>query len=195
MDEHPRNCVIDEAAVGSEQVLLRQTCENRYGSVPGLDDNELLGPEEIERMVSQQEWGPILELPVKGRKYGASAGAGESVSVGFGAFETVDFDRVMPEFDRAMYKADKLKERLKDLLITISIVSGRLPGAAKYRVLKYLRMGIIDTEHIVSPDMQALARLNDRARKLRTEIVDLQESSQRRQEKKAKAWWDSLCEG
>ena len=84
----------------------------------------------------------------------------------------------------ARYKADKLREQLKDLLIMISIVRDRLPGKAKYLVLKYLKMGIIKPEHIASPDMAALARLYLRARRLQSEIGLLRAASQTRKERR-----------
>lgn len=36
---------------------------NRYGSVLGLDDEELASPEELERIQRIQEWEPVLLLP------------------------------------------------------------------------------------------------------------------------------------
>ena len=47
--------------------LLSEHLKNRYGSVRGLDDEELATPEELERQVFLEEWGPILALPVRGR--------------------------------------------------------------------------------------------------------------------------------
>ena len=48
-----------------ESVLLRRDRGHRYGSVPGLDDSELADPDELERQVFVQEFGPVLALPVK----------------------------------------------------------------------------------------------------------------------------------
>jgi len=45
--------------------LLRRCKGNRYGSVPGLDDSELADPDELERQVLMQEFGPVLALPIK----------------------------------------------------------------------------------------------------------------------------------
>ena len=50
--------------------MLRVEHGNRYGSVAGLEDDELLGPVELERAVYQQEFGPVLTLPVKGKSSG-----------------------------------------------------------------------------------------------------------------------------
>jgi hypothetical protein len=155
--------------------------KNQYGSVPGLDDEELADPRELERQVMLQEWGPVLMLPVRGRNGGFRPELDEE-GLEWGAFATVDFKRTMPEFDKARYKADRLREKLRDILITLSIVMERLPGNAKYRVLKYLRRGIIDEEHIASEDMLAVAKLDARARRLQTEITELRKASWERWE-------------
>ncbi len=74
--------------------VVRVEHGNLYGSVPGLDDAELLGPAELERAVYRQEFGPVLALPVKGsRGSGIRPVVDESGGVDFGAFGTVDFDR------------------------------------------------------------------------------------------------------
>ena len=152
--------------------LLHVERKNRYGSVPGLGDEELADPRELERQVMLQEWGPILALPVRHRKCPIRPNIDEYFGVDWGAFATVDFERATGGFDKLRYKADKLKEELRDCLIMLSIVSRRLPRA-KYGVLKYLRMGVIDLEHIATGDMLALAKYDLRARRLQKEIKAL----------------------
>lgn len=95
---------------------------DRYGGVPGLDDEELADPEELERMAFLRDFEPVLSLPVKRREGWVRPNFDE------GAFGSVDFDRLVPEFDKVRYKAEKLREQLRDLLITISIVKERLPS-------------------------------------------------------------------
>ena len=99
----------------------------------------------------------------------------------------MDFDRIRPAFDKVRYKAEKLREQLKDVMIMVATVSGRLP-TAKYRVLKYLRMGIIGLEHIANEDMLALATLRMKAERIREEIGVLAEVSRVRQRRKAEVW-------
>ena len=70
-----------------------------------------------------------MALPVKSRRGWVRPVADES-SVDFNAFASVDFQRTIPELDKARYKAEKLKEKLVDLLILIDIVKERLPGKA-----------------------------------------------------------------
>jgi hypothetical protein len=175
--------VLCEDVVVPESSLLMVEHGNRYGRVAGLDDSELLGPVELERAVYQQEFGPVLALPVKGRRGSIRPVVDESGGVDFGAFGTVDFERMYP-FDKMRYKAEKLREQLRDLMIRIGIVKERLPGRAKYLVLKFLKMGIIELEHISSFDMLCLARLYLRTRRLRDEIWRLEQVSEARKQRR-----------
>ncbi len=170
---------IDEEDVEGVPVsaLLHEERRNRYGSVPGLDDDELADPAELERQVFLAEWGPILALPRRHEPRGVRAAIDEEGRPDWGAFGTVDFARTLPEFDRDRYRAAKLRGELEDVLIMLSIVKPRLPGRAKYLVMKYLRMGLIEVGHVVNDDMRALARLYTRARRLQEQIARLEEVS------------------
>jgi CO dehydrogenase/acetyl-CoA synthase beta subunit len=143
----------------------------------------------LERQVLVAEFGPVLALPVKTGRGFMRPEMDENGHIDWGAFGSVDFDRYTGGFDKARYKADKVKEQLKDVLILFSIVNDRIATEAKYLVLKYLRMGIIELEHIVNQDMAALARLYLRARRMRQEIDGLREASERRREHRAAALW------
>jgi hypothetical protein len=159
--------------------LLSRQKPNRYGSVPGLDDEELASPEELERQVFMEEWWPILRLPVRHRKCPIQPNIDEYFGVDWGAFATVDFERYSGGFDKARYKADKLREELRHVLIMMEIISRRLPKA-RAQVLRYVERGIIDLGHIESLDMYELARLDLRARRLQGEIRQLRGASRAR---------------
>jgi hypothetical protein len=180
---------MDEGVEVVESALLRRDRGNRYGGVAGLDDSELADPDELERQVFVQEFAPVLALPVKASKSCIRPEVDENGNIEWGAFGTVDFDRYAGGFDKARYKADKVREQLKDVLIMFGIVNDRIRTPAKYLVLKYLRMGIIEFEHIVNEDMTALARLYLRARRMRQEIGDLWEAGERRRRRRAEALW------
>jgi len=146
--------------------LLHEDRRNKYGSVAGLDDEELADPEELERQVMLQEWGPILLLSNRHEPRGVRPAIDEEGRIDWVAFGTVDFERIRPSFDKVRYKADKLKDELENVLIMLSIVGRRLAGRAKHQVLRYVQMGVIVEEHIVSEDMRAFARLYLRAKRL-----------------------------
>ena len=167
--------------------LLKREYSNKYGSVPGLDDSELADPDELERQVLRQEFGLVLALPVKAGRGCIRPDIDEGGRVDWGAFGTVDFDRHRPQFDKLRYKADKLAEQVKDLFIMFGIVNERVKTGAKYLVLKYLRMGVIELGHVVDNDMLALARLYLRAERMKKEIAELQEAGERRRQQKATA--------
>ncbi len=188
MDSEQEPNMYDDIVV-AESALLKRDRPSRYGSVPDLDDSELAEPDELERQVLRQEFAPVLALPVKRRRSGIRPGVDENGQLDWGAFGTVDFDRYGGGFDKARYKADIVKEELRDLMISFSMVSDRIQTRAKYLILKYLRMDIIQLEHIIDNDMLALAKLFLRARQLRREMVELREASRRRRLRKAEAMW------
>ena len=181
------NIWIDEGIVVPETVLLRRERKGKYGSVPGLDDSELVDPEELERQVFRQEFEPLLTLPTKPAKSWIKPSIDEDGRFDWGAFGTVDFERLYP-FGKAKYKADKLREQLKDVLIIFSIVNERIKTKAKYLVLKYLKMGIIELEHVVNDDTRALARLFLRVRKMQKEIAELRGADRQRAERRAEVF-------
>ena len=168
--------------------ILKVQRQNRYGSVPGLDDEELADPDELERQVMAEEWGPVLMIPVKKGHSGIQPAIDESGGVDWGAFGTVDFERSRPEFDKAMYKAEKLKEKREDLVIMMEIVAGRLPRVAVRQVLKYVQSGIIELDDIANEDMRALAKLYLRTLRVEKEIRELAQASFRRRRAKAEVW-------
>ncbi len=161
---------------------------SRYGTIPDLPDEELAGVDELERMVYRQEWGPILALPVKGSKSGFRRSVDEDGRVDFGAFATVDFERYSGKFDKARYKADKLKEELRNLVIMVQIINERIPGRTKYKILKLVREGVIDADDIQDWDTWQLALHYLRALHLKQDIQDLQERSRKKKDKKLQAW-------
>ncbi len=161
-------------------VLVKVERHKGYGSVSGLDDDELADPAELERWVIIQEWGPILALPVQRRRCDIRPEVNESGQLDWGAFGTIDFDRLRPAFDKVRYKMDRIREELKHAVIMLSIVSERIPGRAKYLVLKYLTMGFIDIEHIADDDMRAIAKWYLRTRRLGKQIEELRQVRKRR---------------
>ena len=63
----------------------------------------------------------------------------------------------------------------------LGIVMERVPGRAKYLVLKYVRMGLIQTEHIIDADMGVIVKWYLRVRAIRQEIRELVEASKQRE--------------
>jgi len=176
--------VIVDGVVVPESALRRAEERNVYGSLPDLDDEELADPDELERQVYLQEFGPLLALPVKGKGNGFRLEFVDSGGLEFSAFATVDFDRTRPRFDKARYKLDRLRDRLKDVLIMFSVILERMPKQAA-TVLRLLKQGVIGREHLATEDIQALADLQAKADGVRAEIQEVRESLQRRREREA----------
>ena len=176
-----------QGIVVPEPAWIRSLKAEKYGSVAGLDDEELADPDELQRQVMRQELGPVLLLPRQRQAASFRPDIDEDGFV-FGAFGSVDFERCRPEFDKARYKAEKLREELKQVMIQHETVRARLPLKPAALVLKYLRMGLIELEHVSNVDMWTLGRMHLRARRIRDEIEQLEKASRRRQRAKLDAW-------
>ncbi len=175
----------------AESPLLRRKRSNRYGSIPDLDNEDLIEPAEIERIFMKEAFAPILALPVKTRKGWIRPNVDEDGTIELGAFATVDFDRYV-DFDKALYKAEKLKEELYNERLMMEMISEKIKTKAKYKVIKYVSMGIIDVDDINDVNMYCLAKRCLRARRLQREIAELQEQSRKRRQAMAEKFLESL---
>lgn len=169
--------------------LLARVRQPRYGTVPGLDEDELADPAELERQVMREWFGPVLQLPVPGNGPGIRPNVDEDGHVDWGAFGSVDFERLQPAIDKAKYKADKLREQVKNLVIRLDIVNQRVQVPRKWRVIKYVRMGWMDVDDIEHGGLWELARLYMRIIRLKDEIAKLEEVSRERRKQQARALW------
>ena len=108
----------------------------------------------------------------------------EDGRVDWGAFGTVDFDSYRPQFDKLRYKVGKLREKLKDRVIMLKIMSARIPGKTKIKILKLARAGVLDIGDIVDNQMYFLAELYLQAWRMREQIERMY---RRRREQKLEA--------
>ena len=183
MEEEETSFVVVDGVVVPESALLQRERGSRYGSVPELPDEELADPEELERQIYIREFGPVLALPIKTVRREIRPAIDETGCVDWGAFATVDFERHSPALDKARHKADRLREELKDVLIQLGIATRHVPAPTRKLVLKQLRDGVIEFDDIVDADMQILARLFLRSRRLQAEIAAAEEASRQRKQK------------
>lgn len=157
-----------------ESAVLKRIRPDRYGSVEGLDDSELANPEELERQVYSDEYGPILALPVKKKWHGPRPEMDEDGHIGWGAFGTIDFKRIEPQFDSRRYKLEKLREELKHTMSMMDMVKSKIKTNKKYAVLNYLKLGYIDVDMITNHNMWRLGLHYLRYLRIKKEIDRLQ---------------------
>jgi len=191
MDQETSFMVYDGIVV-PESVVLKRERSNRYGSVEGLPDEELVDPHEIERMYLMEELRPILQLPIRGRKCPIKPSIDEDGRVDWGAFATADFDEYRPDIDKPLYKANVLAEERRSRIFIIGMLKERIQKAGNYRAartaLKYVMKGIIEVDDIKDWDTWLLAKDYLRVRRLEKQIKKLQEQSRQRKLKELKAW-------
>jgi hypothetical protein len=165
--------------------LVQEECRNRYGSVVGLEDGELADPWELERCIRQEEWGPVLALPERTQARSIRPAIDEDGGLDWGAFGTVDFDRHRPKPDRTQYKVNMLREERANCLIRLSVVAQRVPGDAKWLILRHVHQGILSLDDIVDEDVRIMAGLYRRAERLRKEIAELEEKRRKAEVQRA----------
>ena len=182
--EQKTDIEVCDGVVVAESPLLRREHSSRYGSVPGLDDEELIEPAEIDRVFLRDAFAPILALPVKTKKGGIKPNIDEDGTVEWGAFGTVDFDKYV-EFDKLRYKADKLREELFTDRIIMEMLSERIKDKNKYAIIDRVYKGTLDLGDITDFDMYCLAERYLRVKRKQREIARLEEKSREKREEKA----------
>ena len=193
-----------------KRIVVTPLSKDRYGTVEGLDRDELLSPSELDRLVYRQMFEPLLSLPCFSSSafVCSSCGCGFSVRrsvcpvcgsgflfrgsgsdgfrvrgsvdidgfVDYGAFDTVDFERLVPSFNKARYKVDKLRDEVADTVIRLEIISDRIKNPKKYLIMKYLKDGFLDLDDIKDSDMWSMGRLYLRLLRLKKEIKSILEN-------------------
>ena len=172
--------------------LRRQQRQERYGSVAGLSDEELADPDELERVMYKEMWWPILRLPQQRWECPIRPNMDEDGRVDWGAFGTVDFDSYRPQYSKLRYKIDKLKERVKDLSCMLRIMSDRIPGKTKYKIMGLVRTGVLDIGKIENNEMYFLVEMYLYVWRLRKEIERLRAKSREQRDEKADELWRSM---
>ena len=165
---------LDEDIEVPESALIRVERQRGYGSVPGLDDAELADPDELEQQVYLQEWGPILALPVQEQWQGPRPIRDEQGRWDWGCFGTVDFLRDRPAFDKARYKADKLRERLRDDLIMVDLMREHVSPEARGRVRSVALHSEVELEAVADPAERSYTKWLRRVQGLVQQIQELQ---------------------
>lgn len=156
-----------------ESTVLKLEQDNTYGTVPDLDIEELADPEELVQQVEIQEWCLISNLTVHRDTKPYQAIVDENGNLDLGAFGTVDFERIKPEFNKILYKLHKLQEELRIDIIMFNMLKDRVPVKARVAVIRFIQEGR-DIEDIDDWDMWRFACWYVRVRDLRRQIRNLQ---------------------
>jgi hypothetical protein len=183
---------ICDSIVVPASALRQEQRRTRYGNLADLPDTELADPDELERVMCKEMWWPILRLPQQRWECPIRPNMDEDGHVDWGAFGTVDFESYRPQHSKLRYKAEQVKEQLKDRVNLLRVVSDRIPGTAKYKILRFVRKGVLDTDDIGDFDMWQLAVGYVRAWRLRREIEQMLEKSRQREQEKVEELWASM---
>jgi len=165
----------EEYVVAPSPAWTRAEDRDRYGSVPGLEDEELADPEELERVAFIEDWWPILALPQRKRGTGIRPEIDESGYKDWGAFGTVDFARICPRHFNVDWQRERVREELRYAVYVLGSVCQRVPVDQACLTMKRLRMGELAMGEIKDSDLWAVGKWYLRCRKLRDELGRLGE--------------------
>jgi hypothetical protein len=187
MDQEEHFEIYDGIVVPAS-ALRQERNREKYGTIPDLPDDELVDPDELERVVYKEMWWPILSLPQQRWECPIRPNMDEDGRVDWGAFGSVDFESYRPQVDKLRYKVVKMREKLKDLVVMLKIISARIPGRAKMKILRLVGSGVLDIGEIADNQMYFLAEMYLRASWMREQIKWLQEKRKQRHEEDLAAW-------
>jgi len=171
---------IEDGVVVPESALLTVERDTGYGSVPGLEDEELADPAELERQVMLEEWGPVLAIPIRWSRPVIRPNIDENNELDWGPFGTVDFARLRPAYVSTFRLAHELQEELRDALSMLGIVGERLTIEDRAEVLRLLQVDHVDLDDFEDFNRWSYARWYLRASKLRRRIQGLRRAAHRK---------------
>lgn len=165
--------------------LVRVERDHGYGSVPGLEDEELADPAELERQAMLADWGPILALPVKPVQSRIRPTYNQEGNPDWGAFGTRDYELMygpVNYVNKPRYKAEKLDEEVRNAVSMLGMISARLPAETVNALQAKLRDNSLDPDSLDNADEFGFARWYTRIKRLRTEVRELRQFMDQRRE-------------
>jgi len=187
---------IEDGAEVAPPAWIQAEKDSRYGSVFGIPEEELISPSELERAYLRDELGPILRLPVRGRKSSIKPSMDEDGRIDWGAFGTVDFETTYkPDIDKYQYKADMLKDEYHRVFCMVHMLKERIPGNVKYKLVALVRDGIIEADDINDWDTWQLAKQFMRCLNIKKQIKELENKSRQQRQKDSEKFWRWFLDG
>lgn len=135
------------------------------------EDEEAIEWSEVQHLLYEQMWGPILDLPPTNDDFIWQKQWEDGVDVS--AFNTHDFRREHGEFNRYGFALSRAKDEYRSAVWTLEMIMDRIRNPAKYQILKYVRQGIIDAD-MCEGDMRAAVVWTRRCREAREKITAIQ---------------------
>jgi hypothetical protein len=143
------------------------------------DDDEAIGWSEINRIIHERDWQPILELPLSTSERAYARRLSESGESD--AFSSMDFIRQRgSSADPYRRKLSALKEERRNVLFKIQSLMEQINTPAMYQIFKYIRQGIIEPDDCEDMTMFLAGKLYVRMRELDERIGELKDVQERR---------------
>lgn len=153
--------------------IVKRERPDRYGSVPGLDDSELANPHKLLQKVYYEMWKPILDLPKAVNDGRPRPTMDEQGNLDWGAFGTHDFEQLYENFDWRRSRREELQGELQHTQLMRELVMERVNPSLAWRIIRLVRQGVLDLDHITDENMRAVAKWDLRVQRARGELQSL----------------------
>ena len=127
---------------------------------------------EIQRLLFEQDWGPILALPPTNNDFFMKGQWEDGVDVS--AFNTHDYQRTHRKFDGTRYAIQETIQKHRQATWMLEMIMDRIKSPAKYTALRYVEKGVIEPE-MCEGEMWRAAVWHRRCLKLEGEVQRLKE--------------------
>ena len=145
--------------------------KNKYGSVEGLDDSEVIDPMELERQVILNEFKSIFFIPLQRQNEGIRNVMWNSEDFLKSVLDPICIKK--PQIEKS--NLDKLRDKLRFTSNMINNMYNTQPDRKKRITLKYLLMGWISPKDIIDRNLKTCAEWCLRSIQLQKEIKQLEQ--------------------
>lgn len=136
-----------------ESAALRLVRESRTQE----QDEEAIEWSEVQRLLFERDWGPILALPGQDDEGWLPRSMDEN-GLDASAFATYDFERQYGDgrARRRRYALDRTLQEHRERVWMFEMIFDRIPNTGKYQVMRLLKQGVISKDHCIGEMREAV---------------------------------------
>jgi hypothetical protein len=135
-----------------EDVPVSPVLRRVHGSQIEEQDEEAIEWNEVQRLLFERDWGPILAIPAQDDEGWLPRNTEED------AFDTYDFERQYGDgrAKRRKYAISRAFQEHRERVWMFEMIFDRIPNLGKYQVMKLLKQGVISKDHCTGEMREAV---------------------------------------
>ena len=140
-----------------EDVPVSPLLRRVHGSQVEEQDEEAIEWGEVQRLLFERDWGPILAIPADDDEGWLPRNVDEN-GLDESAFNTYDFERQYGDgrAKRRKYAISRAFQEHRERVWMFEMIFDRIPNLGKYQVMKLLKQGVISKDHCIGEMREAV---------------------------------------